>query len=60
MTTKRNEIPSDVMTRIAREHLGVETLEIRRSDRLDFHEVGVWQIEAALRAAYEAGRASRK
>jgi hypothetical protein len=60
MATKRNEIPNDVMTKIARQHLGVETLETRRSDRLDFHEVAVWQIEAALRAAYEAGRASRK
>ena len=59
MATKRNEIPSDVMTRIAHEHLGVETLETRRSDHLDFQEVAVWQIEAALRAAYEAGRASQ-
>lgn len=43
---------------IAREHLHVETLERRCRDALDFHEVPVWAIEAALIAAYEAGRAS--
>ena len=43
---------------IARQHLHVETLERRCRDALDFHEVPVWAIEAALIAAYEAGRAS--
>lgn len=28
-------------TQIAREHLGIETLESRGRDALDFHEVGV-------------------
>lgn len=41
---------------IARKHLGIETLEIRKSDRQDFHEVAVWSIEAALKAAFEAGK----
>jgi len=36
--------------------VGVETLETRRSDRLDFHDVAVWELKAALIAAYEAGR----
>ena len=42
--------------RIAREQLGVETLAERKRDALDFHEVSVWQIKAALHAAFELGR----
>ena len=41
--------------RIARDHLGVETLETRGSDRLDFHEVSAEGIRRALLAAYMAG-----
>ena len=41
---------------IAREHLLIETLEVRRSDSLDFHDVSVWGVDRALRAAYEAGQ----
>ena len=33
----------------------IETLRQRKLDRLDFHEVSVWNLEKALRAAYEAG-----
>jgi hypothetical protein len=44
-----------ILEAIAREHLGIPTLEIRRSDRLDFYDVSVWRIEAALTAAYRAG-----
>ena len=40
---------------IAKQHLGVETLATRESDGLDFHDLAVWSIEAALRAAYAAG-----
>lgn len=44
------------LTEIAKEHLvGVETLEQRFSDSLDFHEVSVWSLEEALKAAYELG-----
>jgi hypothetical protein len=46
------------LTAIARTTLGLETLETRRSDGLDFHDLAVWQIKQALQAAYEAGRAS--
>jgi site-specific DNA-adenine methylase len=41
---------------IARQHLHIETLQARHADRLDFHEVAVWSIEAALKAAFEAGQ----
>ena len=41
---------------IARDLLGLETLEERRRDSLDFHELAVWQIRKALETAFEAGR----
>lgn len=44
-----------ILTRIARDHLGITTLRARKSDRLDFHEVAVWQIKSALKAALEEG-----
>lgn len=40
---------------IALDHLFVDTLETRNSDRLDFHEVSVWGIKTALQAAFDAG-----
>lgn len=43
---------------IALVHLNVTTLERRGRDGLDFHEVGVVSLKAALIAAYEAGRNS--
>ncbi|MCC5786901.1 MAG: hypothetical protein JJU33_09390 [Phycisphaerales bacterium] len=44
------------INRIAREALGLETLETRRADSLDFHDLAVWTIKDALERAYEAGR----
>jgi hypothetical protein len=41
---------------IARKHLHIETLDTRGSDRLDFHDVSVWGVKAALQAAYDLGR----
>jgi len=43
------------IARIARLHLDVETLETRKRDALDFHDLAVWSIRAALNAAYAAG-----
>ena len=40
---------------IAMEELTIETLETRNSDHLDFHDMSVWQIKAALDAAFNAG-----
>ena len=40
---------------IARHHLAIPTLEDRGSDTLDFHNVAVRQVEAALKAACDAG-----
>lgn len=36
----------------------VETLETRKMDSLDFHDISVWELKAMMRAAYEAGRNS--
>ena len=47
---------SQAISRIAREALGLETLETRRMDSLDFHEHAVWTLKDALERAYEAGR----
>lgn len=41
---------------IARRHFpSVETLETRQSDSLDFHDVAVWCLQAALQEAYWLG-----
>lgn len=44
------------ITTIARDKLGLETLEARNRDCLDFSDQAVWNLEAALRAAYRAGQ----
>lgn len=43
---------------IAKEHLSMDTLATRRSGSEDFHELAVWSIDAALKAAFEAGQRS--
>ncbi|NRD68558.1 hypothetical protein HRD49_43250, partial [Corallococcus exiguus] len=46
----------ETLERIAREEMDIETLEKRWSDSLDFHNVSVWGVKAALEAAYQAGK----
>ena len=48
----------ETLCRIAKELLGLDTLETRKSDRLDFSDQAVWQLRAALEAAYNAGKAA--
>lgn len=48
-----------IFEQIAREVFRLDTLETRHSDSLDFHDVAVWQIEEALRRAFEAGKAAK-
>jgi len=55
-----NTAPADLLTGIAQEHLFIETLETRNSDGLDFHEVSVWSVQAALETAYAAGLAAAR
>ena len=42
--------------RIARDILGIQTLEYRGRDSLDFHDVSVGSVQDALAAAYQAGQ----
>ncbi len=44
-----------IFTLIAKKYLGIETLETRRSDSLDFHSTAVWCLRDALEAAFKAG-----
>ena len=56
-STKTNPAaPEALILDIATRHFFIETLETQNSDRLDFHDVAVWAMRAALEAAYEAGR----
>lgn len=54
----------DAIELIALDLLGLETLQTRKRDRLDFHDLAVWDIREALEAAYtagfEAGKARRR
>ena len=52
--------PETLMLDIAKRHFFVETLDTRNSDGLDFHDVAVWSIRAALNEAYAAGLAAAR
>ena len=57
MTTPATAPSKALLLEIAAKHFhSIETLETQNSDRLDFHDVAVWAIRAALSEAYEAGR----
>ena len=60
MTKQAAQTLEQQMQQIALDHLFIETLETRHSDRMDFHEVSVWGVKSALMAAYEAGRQAAK
>ena len=44
-----------ILTQIARKHLGIDTLQTRHADSLDFHDTAVWCLKDALEAAFKAG-----
>ena len=44
-----------ILTLIAQKHLGIDTLQTRHTDSLDFHDTAVWCIRDALEAAFKAG-----
>jgi len=50
----------ELLAAIAKATLHIDTLETRKSDSLDFHDVAVWSVKAALEAAYRAGLAAAK
>jgi hypothetical protein len=51
----REAAKQNLIDAIARTKLGIDTLETRNSDRLDFHDLSVASIKAALEAAFTAG-----
>jgi len=55
-TKAKPAAPEALILKIATRHFFVETLETRKSDQLDFHDVAVWAMRAALEDALEAGR----
>jgi hypothetical protein len=48
-----------LLTEIAKKHLDIETLDTRKADNLDFHDLAVWCLRDALQATYEAGQSSQ-
>ena len=44
-----------ILTLIAQKHLGIETLQTRNADSLDFPDTAVWCLKDALEAAFKAG-----
>jgi len=60
MTKQTDKALENLLQQIALDHLFIDNLETRNSDRLDFHEVSVWGVKSALMAAYEAGRQAAK
>ena len=54
-TAATAKAPSEALLQeIAAKHFHLETLETRNSDGMDFHDVRVWSIRAALEAAFAA------
>lgn len=60
MTKQTDKALENLLQKMALDHLFIESLETRNSDRLDFHDVSVWAVKSALMAAYEAGRQAAK
>ncbi len=46
----------ELLAGIAKRELRLPTLDVRGSDRLDFHDIGVTALRRTLRLAYRAGR----
>ena len=46
---------NQIFEQIAQHHLRVTTLETRNSESLDYYELSVWNLKAALEAAYQIG-----
>lgn len=46
---------ANLLDQLACKVFGVETVETRNSDRLDFHEIAVWQMQDAVRKAFLLG-----
>ena len=61
MTKRQNNQMQKTIADLAAKHLGVHDLEIRNSGGRDFiRNVAVWELKAALEAAYQAGQQAAK
>ena len=60
MTKQDDKALENLLQKLALDHLFIDSLETRNSDRMDFHDVSVWAVKSALMAAYEAGRQAAK
>lgn len=49
-----SKITDQIVEEIAKKYLGID-LETRNCDRLDFHDLSVWQIKKALDEAFYSG-----
>lgn len=59
MKNKSKKTPDEIVQEIALKRWDF-TLETQKSDRLDLHEVSVWELKAALLEAYERGKQSTR
>ena len=59
-TGRKEPAVDELLAAIAKATLHIDTLETRKSDSLDFHDVAVWSVKTALEAAYRAGLAAAK
>ena len=57
---KKKPTVDELLAAIATATLHIDMLETRKSDWLDFHDVAVWSVKAALEAAYRAGLTAAK
>ena len=54
--TENKELLNKILTGIVQKNIpGIKTLEVRGSDSLDFHDVGVVSLRCALEDAFIAG-----
>ena len=63
MTIKTKAPSEALLLEIATKHFHLETLETRNRrarTRLDFHDVSVWSIRAALKEDFAAGQAAAR
>ncbi len=57
-TTNTNDAARNAAMETIRQHLGLETLETRKRDSLDFHDVSVADLRAIINIAFDAGLAA--
>lgn len=57
MPVKTPITPEQILQIAQNNFYGIETIETRNSDSLDFHDVAIWCIRSAIQEAYNTGYA---